>query len=548
MFSTAIKDAASVDMAFQVDCTGSMSPYMRSTIDGIVELATAIKALHPFITIRFAFVGYRDHCDGANRISVLDFTRDMEVFKTFVSGLTATGGGDECEDVFGALQTLGHLPWTSHIRIVYHVADAPCHGREYHNGCGDSYPNGDPNGLKAVDLLTHLQSQNIAYFFGRINSKTDKMITVFNSLVGGTFITQETVSAGTFMETVTKSVSRSVSESVSSSSRVGDGKKAKKTMLLDPSPVNFALLTIELVSRFALQLPSSINDLMDSFEDINIVKNWADPTPWEMKIATSPFAQGATKAAYYAQHIIESPTTITGDASSSSVLVSMPVASAVTSRTSYAFRSVPTARISTATTTTTAKPVILKESLYASASELTKVKYEAFVACQRASIYLANEFNRVKPLDTPAIRFSDCCIVQFMERKAQPYFIYEEQIHGNWEKYNNNNGFCAPSPTIDYHTNHDIVQTFSHWTYHISNKKLIVVDCQGCYDRSKAIFHLTDPAIHSTNVLRFGGTNCAQEGMLAFFKSHKCNNFCTALGLVHPAMIAPPAAATTSTV
>ena len=42
--------------------------------------------------------GYRDHCDGANRLSILPFGLDnVEEFKSFVGRQNAVGGDDFAE-------------------------------------------------------------------------------------------------------------------------------------------------------------------------------------------------------------------------------------------------------------------------------------------------------------------------------------------------------------------------------------------------------------------------------------------------------------------
>ena len=56
-------------------------------------------------------------------------------------------------------------------------------------------------------------------------------------------------------------------------------------------------------------------------------------------------------------------------------------------------------------------------------------------------------------------------------------------------------------------TNHDVIQAFSHWTHHITEGTMIVVDCQGVYTKATNSFMLTDPALHCKDVTRFGGTN-----------------------------------------
>ena len=43
--------------------------------------------------------------------------------------------------------------------------------------------------------------------------------------------------------------------------------------------------------------------------------------------------------------------------------------------------------------------------------------------------------------------------------------------------------------------------------------------------------HLCDPAVQSSKYLRSVPTNLRRNGIDLFFKSHKCNDVCKALGL-----------------
>ena len=141
-----------------------------------------VKNVHPDLSLKVAFVGYRDH-DDQERILSLKFTAEIASFKSFVSKIEAGGGGDAAEDVFGGLEEAGKLQWTAPTRILFHVADAACHGRQYHDDVLDYYPNGDPRGLNARDLLKVLEDHNIKYWFAKLTDKTDKMITAFQRVL-----------------------------------------------------------------------------------------------------------------------------------------------------------------------------------------------------------------------------------------------------------------------------------------------------------------------------------------------------------------------------
>jgi len=176
---------------------------------------------------------------------------------------------------------------------------------------------------------------------------------------------------------------------------------------------------------------------------------------------------------------------------------------------------------------------VLKQSVYSSKAYCTKEKFEEYLAPHRAALFLAEEYNRIRPPESPSIAFVPARLVQFLARPDRPYFIEEPFISGTWERFNNNVGFCTPFPT-PLGTNHHAVQAFSHWTHHISGEKLMVTDCQGCFDAARNAFELTDPAVHSVSLLAYGGTNMGTKGFERFFKTHRCNDVCRALRLPIP--------------
>ncbi|KAJ1400126.1 kinase-like domain-containing protein [Ochromonadaceae sp. CCMP2298] len=111
--------------------------------------------------------------------------------------------------------------------------------------------------------------------------------------------------------------------------------------------------------------------------------------------------------------------------------------------------------------------------------------------------------------------------------------VMEEEIEGLWEKFNGNSGYCSPQPTSQG-TDHSAVQCFSHWSHHITGGRMMVVDCQGSWTgggAGGAGFLLTDPAVHCTELLLFGSTNMGHRGFDRFFRTHRCNRHCAAMGL-----------------
>jgi hypothetical protein len=100
------------------------------------------------------------------------------------------GGDDQCEDVFSGLEAAAKLSWNTapgSARSLYHIADAPCHGRRFHSGAGDYHPGGDALGRSIGSLLSKLRVDlAIApYTFAHINGSTRKMLEEFRKEASG---------------------------------------------------------------------------------------------------------------------------------------------------------------------------------------------------------------------------------------------------------------------------------------------------------------------------------------------------------------------------
>ena len=179
-----------------------------------------------------------------------------------------------------------------------------------------------------------------------------------------------------------------------------------------------------------------------------------------------------------------------------------------------------------------AAAVMHKESLSTKPKHVSQQAYEDDLAGHRVATFLANEFNKVAaPRGIPRVAYVEASVCQFLTRRGRPYFAQEGLVDGIWEKYNNNTGYIQPNPSLRGGVDHSAVQAFSHWTHHVTGAKMMVLDCQGSYDRSSNSFMLTDPAVQCTDVTRFDRTNMGGEGMRRFFSTHRCNDHCRALGI-----------------
>jgi len=161
--------AESVDLAFVIDATGSLGPYLEGVKNQIRAIAREVKRAHLGLRLRMALVAYRD-IEESNRFEVLDFVSSVEEFENFVATIEADGGGDTPEDIAGGLQQANSLSWKNPTRVVFLIADAPCHGREYCDESDDDYPGGTPGICIAGEL---------ASLFGRRSANGGTMTVYF---------------------------------------------------------------------------------------------------------------------------------------------------------------------------------------------------------------------------------------------------------------------------------------------------------------------------------------------------------------------------------
>lgn len=166
-----------VDMCIIMDCTGSMSAWIKHCKDTLKEVIDDSMEEDEGSAVRVAFVGYRDFCD-KSIYDVHDFTYLDTTMKKFISKRKAKGGGDAPEDVQGALHQALNLSWMEEsIKLCFFVADAACHGQKYHQ-VNDDYPAGNPNGLILEDLVKEFSDREILLTCYKLTNETEKMYSI----------------------------------------------------------------------------------------------------------------------------------------------------------------------------------------------------------------------------------------------------------------------------------------------------------------------------------------------------------------------------------
>ena len=152
-----------LDLAFAMDCTGSMQSYIDEARDNIRKIVEEIVASEN-IDVRLALVEYRDHPpqDSSFVTRCHDFTPSARTMKGWLSNCIATGGGDTPEAVADALHDLLKLSWREDsTKICVCISDAPPHGL----GCrSDGFPEGCPNGIDPVVVSNQLAAGEITLY------------------------------------------------------------------------------------------------------------------------------------------------------------------------------------------------------------------------------------------------------------------------------------------------------------------------------------------------------------------------------------------------
>jgi hypothetical protein len=174
-------DEVQLNLAFLMDCTASMEPWIQAAKDQITQIIDSTVIEHPLFDVRVGFLGYRDYGDDAQFISY-DFTNPSALLHC-IRNVHASGGDDVAEDVAGGLFHLRNLSWRpTDLNLIVHIADAPPHGMSYHSPrISDRFPRGDPRGINPCDIMSYFSAHGYDYTFVKINDSTDTMIDVFNN-------------------------------------------------------------------------------------------------------------------------------------------------------------------------------------------------------------------------------------------------------------------------------------------------------------------------------------------------------------------------------
>ena len=512
----------SLELVFVMDCTGSMNPWIEEAKKQIVSIFDNVKRDHENAAVKVGFVAYRDYCDGAMRIEAMRLTKDIPSVVAFISKLTAFGGGDGPEDIPGGLKAAIEMEWTANAKCIVLVADAPCHGREYHDSSDDETYRRQYDQSPDIKAQMRYLSKN-GFDFTFIDIQPDycsKMVSIlrreYSSVeskdgVSRTFTVTELsghADVVKFAKTVYSSASSSLSASKSRSvlalardvklstyhhygptgkrsSAAGglstihdDDDEEEETESTSVAP-NLAPLNWDEIEK----LPE-INAIRHSLHvrPDGVVINWENPDfkhttqSTKIRLSSTPFAKGAMS------------------------IVHGMIDSNMNKRFAAKF-------------------------YYGKAKRGSKEEDLAHrdVEMQVVAKQLAVAFSCSKSI-SQGIDFIFTTWYEINDRRfgGKRYFTAEPFIVGEYVKFHNNSGWVNPDlKGITAAT----AGAFSHFTWQHTYGKIIVVDIQGVNSIC------TDPQIHSLNGERYGRGNLMEPGILSFFHSHECNEICSALRL-----------------
>ena len=180
-----------IDIVFCMDCTASMDPYIENAklaCEKIMNVMIQSKNNFP-LDLMFGFVGYRDHGSyNANTwVTKVQELCDIETCLNFINQMDAKSSSDNDfpEAVMPALwDCCEKVNWRDStrekvLRVVFHIADAPPHGKRFYKGKNDKYPKGDPSGIRTEQIAQRFADLNIQYKLLKIGKFLDLMDKVF---------------------------------------------------------------------------------------------------------------------------------------------------------------------------------------------------------------------------------------------------------------------------------------------------------------------------------------------------------------------------------
>ncbi|KAF7548547.1 hypothetical protein G7Z17_g6985 [Cylindrodendrum hubeiense] len=541
------KVACSTDLLFLIDTTSSMKKYITAAKDQVKSIMYDIKKT--FLNeaeVRIAVVGYKDHANNPN-IEFLDFTTSAEQVHSFLDKLTAKGGGDTPEDVLGGIQQAINASWKHQTRCIIHIADAPPHGRTFHDYDEDEddyYETGsEPHRLTYKPLLSKMIGLSINYIPLNIRSSTDRTVYLFSKEYAAASSDCKLLSSNKYYKEASSELR--ISNNLRGGGRPRGPTSAKGELLFEELKLGTSYsalrhLVVRSVtssaSRTAVRLSaaasrtSSAGGLMKSplvtylapiKEDEDrvdkicleeITPQWDTPGWLDERLVVQGFSP---------EVIVHGANTL-NDMMADDKNIKLSITDLTIHKRSKPFaqgeiRLASYARVAVSTNRFVAK------SFKKDGKGLAHLAED--MRCQTLCKAFALEFNALVSSKHSIDFIVTTCLKGMSGTSAVEHMSLEPYIHGTYIKYNNNSGYVNQDiPNDEFNK---AAQAFSHFTFERSSGEFLVCDLQGVGQV------LTDPAIHTLDPNRFKlvDTNLGEDGFKFFFAAHDCNKICEKLEL-----------------
>ncbi|KAK3690511.1 hypothetical protein B0T22DRAFT_481685 [Podospora appendiculata] len=547
------KNACSTDLLFVIDTTHSMAPYIQAAKNQVTsilqDLSAAFSTKLPF----------------APHIQCLDFTPNIGKVVTFLGSLSARGGGDEPEDVLGALQCALSTSWKNQTRCIIHITDAPAHGRTLHDldDYEDDYaePGSEPHRLTHPPILKQMIENSIDYTLLRINHSTDRMAYAFyqayatcsldcSLLASNPYAGARTrnfpfskpgfegwdldsqgtrrnvkfseLELGVSYHALRKLVVQSVTSSVTNSATFNPWSifRINPALARRGGAIGGSGLRRELSPIHSMSSPFTARRVPASTLSVELEN---EPPQWD-----SPgWLNEEIRFAAFSTEVLAHDKSMLDHMMDSSVNIHIQSTDLTVSKRDRPFSKGAMRLASYARSGVSRAELVIKTYIEEGKTLLHLVDDMCAQALCKA---FALEFNAMLPeqysLDFIVVTCLEKASEMDTDANSGQCMSLEPWIKGEYVKYNSNTGWVNednPDNPIS-----QAAQAFSHFTFERSKGNFMVTDLQGVGRV------LTDPALQTLDrgyLPRCAG-NLSIEGFYWFFSTHECNDVCKRLGLV----------------
>ena len=473
-----MKKFSDADICFICDITKSMDKHMgliRRSLKNSIDQICKDTMNNP----RLSFIGFRDKND-PKQLYIKDFT-SRQLIEEYIDGMMYEGGGDACEDLVAPLEAALNLSWRSDLKYIYMLIDAPTHGSSYHlSNYTDDFPQVDKDKM-LEKLMVHLKENKINLVVLTCNNTTDIMIKKMKANYRG---------------------------------------EANKLRVI-PLPTKTSIVEAECSFFFIDSISKTFNKSMyHNFRKVNEKR----VEPYQFKAKESEYLQENFKGVIYSGEIKG----LGFENECYKYNITMGQTAEVDCRiTGHSIGKGSFSICYYLETDHKEKYIakIPKRQIDKAADLSSELEGNLMV------VHIIKEFNKMPK--KPQIEILTLVVIEFNSEapifKGSKAILGQKYLEGEYKKYNNNYGWVNTEESMI----NRMVQAFSHLSYEFSNGVIMITDIQGTEKDGKLL--ITDPAIHSEAYSgHFGPTNLGRLGMVKFFRTHVCNEFCKNYNLLDP--------------